>query len=70
MKKTKIMDINLGFNEGSKNFYIEIETYITENNKNISLGKVIENIDVACISKLIKTIQTEVVKQDGGMNNE
>ena len=68
MKKTKIMDINLGFDEGSKNFYIEIETYITENGKNISLGKVIENIDVACISKLIKTIQTEVVKQDGGQS--
>ena len=69
MKKTKIMDINLGFDEGSKNFYVEVETYITENNENISLGKVIENIDVACIYKLIKTIQTEV-GQEGGMNNE
>ena len=67
MKKTKIMDINLGFDEGSKNFYIEIETYITENGKNISLGKVTENVNIACISKLIKTIQTEV-GQEGGQS--
>ena len=55
MKKTKIMDINLGFNELSKNFELEIETY---NGNNISQGKVTETINLKSINRLIKTIQS------------
>jgi hypothetical protein len=57
MKKRKILNLNLRFNEESKNFEIEFETYRHQNGVCFPQDKTTEKIDMKIINRLIRIME-------------